>query len=97
MRTVTMRYAQAHLPRLVREAVGGEPFIIARAGTPLVQVSEVEPPSPKTRLGFLTGQVQVPDDFDTLGADEIQAMFEDRRIAGPEEEQEERTDPPDPS
>ena len=79
MRKVNMHHAKTNLSRLVREAVGGEPFIIARAGTPLVQVSAVEPPPPKTRLGFLTGQVQVPDDFDTLGADAIQAMFEGRR------------------
>ena len=78
-----MRSAKTHLARLVREAVGDKAFI------------GVEPPPPGNRLGFLSEQFQVPDDFDTMCADEIQAMFEDRRIAGREEEQ--RTVPPDPS
>jgi hypothetical protein len=28
------------------------------------------------RIGFLSGQIQVPDDFDTMFADEIVDMFE---------------------
>jgi hypothetical protein len=27
-------------------------------------------------LGFLDGEISVPDDFDTMGEDEIIAMFE---------------------
>jgi hypothetical protein len=29
----------------------------------------------KSRLNFLAGQIQVPDDFDRMGEDEIAAMF----------------------
>ena len=76
MRTVNMHEAKTHLSRLVREAVDGEPFVIARAGKPLVRVTALERPTKKSRLGFLDGQIQVPDDFDTMMADEIQAMFE---------------------
>lgn len=32
-------------------------------------------PAPR-RIGFMKGQISVPDDFDTMGQDEIQAMFE---------------------
>lgn len=28
------------------------------------------------RIGFMKGQLSVPADFDTVGADEIRAMFE---------------------
>ena len=35
------------------------------------------PPAPPPRTGFLRG-LQVPDDFDEMYADEIQAMFEGR-------------------
>jgi hypothetical protein len=28
------------------------------------------------RLGFLAGQIKVPDDFDTMGTEEIQAIFQ---------------------
>lgn len=78
MRTVNMHQAKTHLSRLVREAVNGEPFVIARAGKPLVQVTalDAKAPSKKSRLGFLDGQFKAPDDFDTMCADEIQAMFE---------------------
>ena len=31
--------------------------------------------APKQRIGFLKGKLRVPDDFDTLGGDEIADMF----------------------
>ena len=31
---------------------------------------------PKRRLGSMAGQFRVPDDFDTLGAEEIERFFE---------------------
>ena len=34
------------------------------------------PPARKVkRLGFMPGQIKVPDDFDTMFADEIEKMF----------------------
>ena len=76
MRTVNMHQAKTHLSRLVREAVNGEPFVIARAGKPLVRVTALEEAPKKRLIGCLDGQFSVPDDFDTMFADEIQAMFE---------------------
>ncbi len=78
MRTYNMHEAKTHLSRLVREAVSGDPFIIARSGKPLVKVVSVEAPKPEAmrRTGFLRGQISVPDDFDTMGAKEILATFE---------------------
>ncbi len=53
----------------------GEPFIIARAGKPLVKVVSLEAPaSGGSRTGFLRG-ISVPDDFDRMGGDEIETMF----------------------
>ena len=77
MRTVNMHQAKTHLSRLVQAAAQGEPFIIARAGKPVVKVTAVDVPDagPGRRLGFLAGHIQVPDDFDRMGATEIQAMF----------------------
>ncbi|MDO5057690.1 MAG: hypothetical protein Q4E06_10245 [Lautropia sp.] len=37
--------------------------------------SGAEKPREAQPVGFLKGQVQVPDDFDVMGQDEIQAMF----------------------
>ena len=77
MRTVNMHEAKTHLSRLVAAAAAGEPFIIARAGKPLVKVIAVDAPAAGTerRLGFMEGQVTIPEDFDRIGAAEIEAMF----------------------
>ena len=74
---VNMHEAKTHLSRLVEAAERGEDFVIARAGKPAVRVTAFVPeqPKPMTRVGFLQGQIKVPEDFDPLGADEIAAMF----------------------
>ena len=77
MRTVNMHEAKTHLSRLVKAAAEGEPFIIARAGKPVVKVVAVDALEPRSRIGFLAGQISVPDDFDSMGAEEIQSMFSD--------------------
>lgn len=78
-KTVNIHEAKTHLSRLIEEAVQGEPFIIAKAGKPVVQVTAIDAPQPSAmrRTGFLTGQISVPDDFDQMGGDEIAAMFGD--------------------
>lgn len=77
METVNIHQAKTHLSRLVDRAANGEPFIIARAGKPLVKVVPLdapERPQPR-RLGMLEGQFQIPDDFDRMGEQEILEMF----------------------
>ena len=78
MRTVNMHEAKTHLSRLVQAAARGEPFIIARAGKQMVKVVAVEAPDLGSgcRIGFLAGRISVPPDFDRMGADEIEALFE---------------------
>ena len=77
MRTVNIHEAKTHLSRLVDRAAKGEPFVIAKAGKPLVKVVPLDaPPAGKVkRLGFLAGQISVPDDFDTMFQEEIEEMF----------------------
>ena len=77
MRTVNIHEAKTHLSRLIEEAVKGQPFIIAKAGKPMVRVEAVETPEEKAkrRIGFLKGVVTVPDDFDEIGREEIERMF----------------------
>ncbi len=77
-KTVNIHEAKTHLSRLIAEAIKGEPFIIAKAGKPVVKVTAIDAPEPaaKRRLGFLAGQFSVPEDFDQMGADEIVAAFE---------------------
>lgn len=77
MRTVNIHEAKTHLSRLIEQAVSGEPFVIAKAGKPLVKVMALDAPASgeRTRLGFLAGQVSVPEDFDRMGSTEIEGLF----------------------
>ncbi|MDZ7754637.1 MAG: type II toxin-antitoxin system Phd/YefM family antitoxin [Gammaproteobacteria bacterium] len=61
MRIVNVHEAKTHLSRLLDQAAKGEPFIIAKAGKPLVKVMAVDAPEPQDvrRLGFLAGQIAV--------------------------------------
>lgn len=78
MVTVNMHEAKTHLSRLIEKAVNGEPFVIAKAGKPLVQVTAIAESAPKQqkRIGFLKGKIEVPEDFDTMFAAEIADLFE---------------------
>jgi prevent-host-death family protein len=77
MDTVNIHQAKTHLSRLVEKAAKGERFIIAKAGKPMVMVVPLDeaPKARPQRLGFMKGEFEVPDDFDTMGAAEIEAMF----------------------
>jgi prevent-host-death family protein len=77
MKTVNIHEAKTHLSKLVEEASRGEPFVIAKAGKPVVKVTALGAPtgSQVRRLGFMTGQISVPDDFDQMGREEIERIF----------------------
>ena len=77
MQTVNIHEAKTHLSKLIEKAANGEPFIIAKAGKPMVKVVSIDaPPSEKThRLGFMKGKSKVPDDIKTMFKDEIEEMF----------------------
>jgi prevent-host-death family protein len=75
MVTVNIHEAKTQLSKLVDRAAKGEPFIIAKAGKPLVKVVPIDAPKRPQRLGLLKGQFKVPDDFNTMGQDEIAEMF----------------------
>jgi len=77
MQTVNIHEAKTQLSRLIEQAVQGDSFIIAKAGKPLVKVTRLDAPAAGQvrRLGFMTGQIAVPDDFDRMGSEEIEQMF----------------------
>ena len=77
MKTVNIHEAKTHLSKLVEEASRGEPFVIAKAGKPVVKVMALSAPSGAQvrRLVFLEGQIVVPDDFDRMGNQEVEEMF----------------------
>jgi prevent-host-death family protein len=77
MKTVNIHEAKTQLSRLVEKASKGESFVIAKAGKPLVKVTALSSPTGAEvrRLGFMAGQISVPDDFDRMGREEIQRIF----------------------
>jgi prevent-host-death family protein len=80
MVVVNMHEAKTHLSKLVEKAVNGEPFVIARAGKPLVKVValEAEQKPTKSRIGFMKGMFDVPlsrEEFKAIGREEIEEMF----------------------
>ena len=82
MRVVNLHEAKTHLSRLVDAAANGEPFIIAKAGKPLAKVVPLEAHggAQAERLGFMAGQIVVPDDFDRMGSAEIESLFAGRSV-----------------
>ena len=77
MKTINIHEAKTHLSRLVERAAKGEAFVIAKSGKPMVKVVPLSTPdaSKMKRLGFMAGQISVPDDFDRMGAEEIDKLF----------------------
>jgi prevent-host-death family protein len=75
MVTVNIHEAKTHLSRLVDRAAKGESFVIAKAGRPLVKVAALDAPAAPRRLGFLSGAIAVPKDFDRMGDAQIAALF----------------------
>jgi len=69
-----MHEAKTNLSSLVAK---GESFIIAKAGKPVVVVTPyAETKEKPQRIGFLKGEISIPDDFDTMYQEEVISMFE---------------------
>jgi prevent-host-death family protein len=78
MQTVNIHEAKTHLSKLIaKTAANGEPFIIAKAGKPMVKVVPIDAPEPRKmrRIGFGDGKSKIPDDFDTMFEKEIEELF----------------------
>jgi prevent-host-death family protein len=77
MQIVNIHEAKTHLSRLIEKAARGEAFVIAKAGKPLVKVTALDTlaAGQSRRLGFLVGQISVPDDFDQMGSAEPEHLF----------------------
>jgi prevent-host-death family protein len=80
MLAINIHEAKTHLSRLVEDAAHGKAFIIAKAGKPMVKVIPytAEREDSKGRLGFMSGEISVPDDFDSMDTGSIAFLFEGR-------------------
>ena len=68
MRAFNIHYAKTRLSRLVDEAAGGEPFVIAKAGKPTAYVTpvSVSKSKPSRRIGFMKGMYSLPRNFASI-------------------------------
>jgi prevent-host-death family protein len=84
MKTVNIHQAKTQLSKLIEQASKGESFIIAKAGKPVVRVTALSAPTAAQvrRLGFMAGQISVPDDFDRMGQEEIERIFGEEMFGG---------------
>ncbi len=64
---------KAHLSHMVDRAYHGETVVIAKNGTPLVDLVRHQP-SRARKLGLLAGRVKIPDDAFEMNA-AIEEMF----------------------
>ena len=74
-RSVNIHEAKTHFSKLVDRAAKGETFVVAKAGKPMVKIAALDAPATQRRLGFLTGEISVPNDFDRMAEAEIAALF----------------------
>ncbi|GAB4063877.1 type II toxin-antitoxin system prevent-host-death family antitoxin [Uliginosibacterium sediminicola] len=78
MQAINIHDAKTQLSRLVDQAAAGEPFIIAKAGKPMVKVVALsaEDLPGRQRIGFMAGELVLPDDFDQMETAAVAALFE---------------------
>lgn len=74
---VNIHEAKTHLSRLVERAAAGHEIVISKRGRPVAKLTRLDKPRKRTvrRIGFMEGQLSVPDDFDTMAQEEIEAAF----------------------
>ena len=81
MKTFNIHYTKTNLSQLIEMVLEGEPFIIAKAGKPLVKVVALDAPDAKVqkRIGAMKGMFKSPslEEFNAIAQDEIAEMFGD--------------------
>jgi prevent-host-death family protein len=77
VKPINVHDAKTHFSRLLERVAGGETIVIAKSGSPVAKLTPLDSPTAaaQSRIGFLVGRLEVPDDFDRMGADEIATSF----------------------
>ena len=81
METLNIHAAKTHFSGLVERAEKGETILIARAGKPVAKLVPLESEATDRaaragrRIGFMEGEFSIPDDFNEMGREEIERMF----------------------
>jgi prevent-host-death family protein len=68
--------AKTQFSKLVERAASGEEVVIAKSGRPVARLVRFQERTKRRKLGMMAGQFSLPDDFDSLGRQEIEQLFE---------------------
>ncbi|WP_093800512.1 type II toxin-antitoxin system Phd/YefM family antitoxin [Streptomyces sp. Wb2n-11] len=66
--------AKTHFSRILHQVETGEEVVISRAGEPIAKVVPLRPEVRRTGRGPLRGRIHIPDDFDELPDDIVEAF-----------------------
>jgi prevent-host-death family protein len=75
MPTVNIHDAKTQFSRLIERVGAGEEIIIAKSGKPVARLVRFHERAARRKLGLMAGQFSVPDDFDSIGAGDIERLF----------------------
>jgi antitoxin (DNA-binding transcriptional repressor) of toxin-antitoxin stability system len=78
MRRIDIEQAGQQLARLIDGMERGETVVLERAGRPVATIARIEEDAafaPLPRIGFLKGEITMPEDFDRMGSREIERLF----------------------
>ena len=75
MKPINIHEAKTHLSKLVERVQAGEEFVIAKAGKPAARLVPLTAEAKTVKTGGLRIPGGVPEDFDTMFAEEIETLF----------------------
>jgi prevent-host-death family protein len=78
MTTVNIFEAKTQLSKYVEMAEKGQDVVIARAGKPVVRLTQLEPPKRLIQFGLMKGKMTIAEDFDGPLREDVLAEFEGR-------------------
>jgi prevent-host-death family protein len=67
--------AKTQFSKLVERVASGEEVVIAKSGRPVARLVRFQERTKQRKLGMMAGQFSLPDDFDSLGRQEIEQLF----------------------
>jgi prevent-host-death family protein len=81
MKRITITDARKHFRSMLDSAMR-EPVLITRRnkkGAVIMSIAAYKRMTGTTALGFMAGQISVPDDFDRMSQEKIQRMFKGKK------------------
>ena len=70
MQIINLTDAKAKFSEVISQTEMGEEFIVTKMGKPVARISHADKDIKPSILGLMTGQSQIPDDFNQWPAEE---------------------------